>query len=245
MVRMDGNRGMDGANRPWDENGMPVPMYDDGQIQVYHGDCVELAPRLPKVDLLLTDPPYGIKVAKRGIIGSDPGPNSKRSGWKVKAKCTRWEPVTWDDAPPPPWMLGLLRSRATHQIIWGGNYFEGLPGGPGWLVWDKVNGATSFADCELAWTNLRKAVRMIKYRWSGMVQQAGRPREKRVHPTQKPVGLMEWCIGQVPGVATILDPFMGSGSVLLAAKKLGLRAIGIDSHRPYCERAIERLAAAG
>ena len=218
------------------------PVYDQDGIQIYHGDCRKVVPLLPAMDLLLTDPPYGIQVAKRGTVGSDAPANSKRPAWARKIRCTKFEPVDWDDAPPPAWLLAMLRAKTRHQIIWGGNYFEGLPGGPCWLVWDKRNGATSWADCELAWTNLPKAVRMIKWRWSGMLQEDMKNKEKRLHPTQKPVALMDWCLGKAPaGIGSVLDPYMGSGSVLLAAQKAGLRAIGIERHLPYISKAIERL----
>jgi DNA modification methylase len=108
------------------------------------------------------------------------------------------------------------------------------------LVWDKENGANGFADCELAWTNLKIAVRMIRHMWNGMLRKNGEPRE---HPTQKPVDVMAWAIRQAPNnVITILDPFMGSGTTLRAAKDLGRKAIGIEIEEKYCEIAAKRMA---
>src|SRR5262249_44460370 len=111
-----------------------------------------------------------------------------------------------------------------------------------WLVWDKDNGASDFADCELAWTNLRKAVRQFTYRWNGMLQEPGYPKELRQHPTQKPEALMRWCLAHAMPVESVLDPFMGSGTVLRAGKDAGLSATGVEREERYCEIAAKRLA---
>ena len=122
----------------------------------------------------------------------------------------------------------------------GGNYF-GLPPARGWLVWDKDN-TGDFADCELAWTNLEMAVRKIKYRWNGMLQQNMAEKDVRYHPTQKPTAVMEWAIGFVPGARTVLDPWMGSGTTLIAARAKGMQADGIEINEKYCEAAKQRLS---
>ena len=111
-----------------------------------------------------------------------------------------------------------------------------------WLVWDKDNGANGYADCELAWTNLDKAVRRIKHRWMGMLQEPGMPKEERVHPTQKPVPVMRWCIQQAPeNCRCVIDPFVGSGTTLVAAAREGRAAVGIEGEERYCEIAAKRL----
>lgn len=136
----------------------------------------------------------------------------------------------------------MLEAHAKHRIIFGGNYFP-LPPSRCWLVWDKDNGASHYADCELAWTNLDKAVRMYRWRWNGMLQEDMSRKEYRVHPTQKPLSLMRWAITQAPrDVGSILDPFMGSGTTLVASKLLGMGAVGIDKDERYCEIAAKRLA---
>ena len=110
-------------------------------------------------------------------------------------------------------------------------------------MWDKDNGQNTFADCELAWTNLPKAVRKFKWRWQGMLQEkGGRDKEHRVHPTQKPLALMRWCLSLVPDAETVLDPFAGSGTTLVAARLEGRKAIGIEINERYCEAAANRLA---
>jgi site-specific DNA-methyltransferase (adenine-specific)/modification methylase len=107
-------------------------------------------------------------------------------------------------------------------------------------VWDKENGATDFADAELAWTNLHKAVRLIRYRWQGFLRANKEPRGD--HPTQKPIGVMQWCIGQLPREdRIILDPFMGSGTTGVAALQLGRKFIGIEIDRKYFDIAVKRV----
>jgi hypothetical protein len=146
----------------------------------------------------------------------------------------------WDDAPPDDELISLIRSCAAHQIIFGGNYFA-LPPSKCWLVWDKLRGDTDFADCELAWTNLDKSVRRIAYRWNGFLVEPG-SKDVRTHPTQKPLDVMKWAIRQAPATCrSVLDPFMGSGTTLEAAKALGLSAIGIEREEKYCEIAARRL----
>jgi site-specific DNA-methyltransferase (adenine-specific)/modification methylase len=131
-----------------------------------------------------------------------------------------------------------MRQASKWQIIWGGNYFQ-LPPSSCWLVWDKQNGANDFADCELAWTNLAKAVRRIVWQWHGMIRKGN---EKRFHPTQKPVGVIGWCIRQLPNEAnTILDPFCGSGTTGVACVRTNRRFIGIEIEKRYCDIAVKRI----
>lgn len=208
------------------------PYYESGGITIYNAEAADVLPLLDKADLLLTDPPYG--------IGEAAGKNKSRTNL---AAAQDYGDEEWDDGPVPAALLELVRSKAKHQIIFGGNYYA-LPPSSCWLVWDKDNGANDFADCELAWTNLDKAVRRLRWRWAGMLQEhAGIHKEPRWHPTQKPLEVMKWAISHAPDDArTILDPFMGSGTTLVAAKELGLSAIGIERSRKYCEVAVRRLA---
>ena len=203
------------------------PYYDHAGIQIFHGDCRDILPTLPKVDLVLTDPPYGINAAARGVIGT-----SKAAAVKDYGK------ASWDAAPISQKLICELLKIGRHQIIFGGNYYS-LPPTPCWLVWDKMN-TGDFADCELAWTNLSKAVRRLQHRWNGMIRVGN---EERWHPTQKPLNVMKWAISHAPeDCETILDPFMGSGTTLVAAKQLGRRAIGIELEEKYCEIAAKRLS---
>ena len=205
------------------------PYYEHAGITIYHGDCREILPHLPKVDLVLTDPPYG--------IGEAAGKNRTR-GHLGRAK--DYGVASWDDAPPPQDLVQAVIGKGRSAILFGGNYFD-VPPSSCWLVWDKDN-TGDFADCELAWTNLNKAVRKFKHRWNGMLQEDMANKEFRWHPTQKPVPVMAWCLSLVPDAQTILDPFMGSGTTLVAAKNLGRQAIGIELEEKYCEIAALRLA---
>ena len=207
------------------------PYYEHAGVTIYHANCLEVLPALGPVDLVLTDPPYGIGEAR--------GKNKSRSCLAVSKD---YGTSAWDDAPPSRWLFDWLAEVSRHQIVWGGNYF-GLPPASCWLVWDKENGANDFADCELAWTNLPKAVRRIVWRWQGMLQEPGAPKEERQHPTQKPLAVIKWAMRQAPDdCGLVLDPFMGSGTTLRAAKDLGRSAIGIEREERYCEIAAKRMA---
>ena len=208
---------------------MPFDEVTIGNCRLIHGDCREVLPLLPPVDLVLTDPPYG--------IGEAAGKNKSRG--KI-AVARDYGDDTWDNEPPPAWLIGLMREKGRHQIFFGGNYFA-LPPSSCWLVWDKENGENDFADCELAWTSLPKAVRRIKWRWAGMLQQDMANKEEREHPTQKPVPVMRWALMQAKGVQTVCDPFMGSGTTGVACVMEGLQFVGIERERRYFDVACERM----
>lgn len=184
--------------------------------------------------LLLTDPPYGIGA---DIVQYQRGGTQRG---KASAASKQYGFSDWDSAKPDISLLDDFRSISKYQIIFGGNHFA-LPPSTCWLVWDKLTGANKYADCELAWTNLQGTVRKFTYLWNGMLQGDMAHKEVRQHPTQKPLALMKWCLSLVPDAKVILDPFMGSGTTLRAAKDLGLRAIGIEIEQKYCDIAIERL----
>ncbi len=213
-----------------------TPYYEHAGITIYHGDCREILPALPKCDLLLTDPPYGIGASRNMHKES----NRVVGHGRRRVAKREYELSAWDDAPPGDDLLNFAREMTAWQIIFGGNFFT-LPPSSCWLVWNKMNGDNDFADCELAWTNLKKAVRKIDWLWSGFAREHNE--ERFAHPTQKPLGVMRWCISQAPiECATVLDPFMGSGTTLVAAKNLGRKAIGIELEEKYCEIAAKRLS---
>lgn len=196
-------------------------------VTLYLGDNREILPRLGKVDAIVTDPPYG--------IGEAAGKNKSRTNLAVAKD---YGNLSWDNQPPPAWLIAMLQDMSRWQIIFGGNYFD-LPPSSCWLVWDKKNGNNDFADCELAWTNLPKAVRKIEWLWHGMIRKGSDVRE---HPTQKPLGVMAWALDQLPSdVMTICDPFMGSGTTGVAAIQKGLRFIGIERETAYFDVACQRL----
>ncbi len=202
----------------------------DGAVRLYLGDCLEILPTLGKVDAVVADPPYGIKEAA--------GKNKSRTNLAVAKDYGNDQ---WDNRPCSSQEIDLMRSASKWQIIFGGNYFE-LPPAKCWLVWDKLNGENDFADCELAWTNLERAVRRIQFRWNGMIRDGNDG--ERVHPTQKPIDVMKWCIGHLPKDAkSIMDTHMGSGTTGVACVRLGRKFIGIEREPKYFEIAVKRIEA--
>lgn len=207
------------------------PYYQDDRCTIYNADSRQVLPFLPMVDLVLTDPPYGIGRDKGNASGKD------GSGFYAHAERKQYAD-TWDVKPDDYLMLMVCRA-AKMSIIWGGNYFaDQLPSSSFWLVWDKENTMPTFSDCELAWTNSpRKSVKKLTHSGNGLMGKE----THRIHPTQKPVALMKWCLGLAPNAATVVDPFMGSGTTLVAAKHEGRSAIGIEMSESYCEAAAKRL----
>jgi DNA modification methylase len=208
--------------------------YQHAGITIYHGDSREILPALPRADLVLTDPPYGIGMAK-GVGGGGYG-----GFGKMKRRPRRYE-GEWDDERPAEDLLRQVAAAGEVAIIWGGQYFaDVLPMGKKWLVWDKQQSMPSYSDAELAWTSLPGvALKMFRQCGAGMMA----AERDRYHPTQKPVALIKWCIRQAPDdCKLVLDPFMGSGTTLVAAKDLRLSAIGIEREERYCEVAATRLS---
>jgi site-specific DNA-methyltransferase (adenine-specific)/modification methylase len=203
-----------------------------GNCELYLGDCREVLPLLPQCDLILTDPPYG--------IGADKNLRANKQYGKAAAPSKDYGVGNWDRDPPPVWVIELMRDKSKYQIFWGGNYYT-LPPAVGWLVWDKDNGDNRYADCELAWTNLQQAIRRLKWRWAGMLQQDMANKEEREHPTQKPVPVMRWALMQAKGVQTVCDPFMGSGTTGVACVMEGLQFVGIERERKYFDIACRRI----
>ena len=195
-----------------------------GNATLYLGDCLDILPTLPKVDAVITDPPYGIGVGSM-TLGNG------------KKRIDRGE-IDWDAAPPSEALISMIAmSAAREAILWGGNYF-GLPAARCWLVWDKCTGDNSFADAELAWTNLDRVVKLKRLAWVG---NNAKDTPERLHPTQKPVAVMAWCIAQTTGIGSILDPFMGSGTTGVAAARMGRSFIGIEREPSYFDIACRRI----
>ena len=206
-----------------------------GRATLYLGDCRDILPTLPKVDAVVTDPPYGI-----GEAGGNAAKRQRKAGGNSRALADQrdYEALDWDDEPITAQLIAQVRAAGRWQIIFGGNYYD-CPPASCWLVWDKENGENDFADCELAWTNLPKAVRRLRFMWNGMLRAHGEQRGD--HPTQKPIGVMKWCIGHLPHANTILDPFMGSGTTGVAAVQMGRDFIGIEREKRYFDIACKRI----
>ena len=211
---------------------MIKPYYEHKGITIYHGDCLDILPQLDKVDLVLTDPPYGINT------DSEMHKKSGQQYGRAAAPKRYYDKSNWDTNTPDK-AIKLILSMGKEIIIWGGNYFD-LPPARCYLVWDKVNGDNNFADCELAWTNLDKPIRIKRHMWNGMLRRGNEFRYN--HPTQKPIAIKGWCIELATNPKLILDPFMGSGTTLVACKDLNRKAIGIEIEEKYCEIAVKRLS---
>lgn len=223
-----------------------TPYYEQSGVTIYHGDCRDVMDlweglRTTAFDLLLTDAPYGIGQGRtRCGHGSSRTMTGFFAGGPARPVVDYGPDEEWDDRPADD-AVARARALSQHQIIFGGNYYT-LPPARCWLVWDKENGETDFADCELAWTNLDRAVRKLTYRWNGMLQQPGRRKEERIHPAQKPEAVIVWALSLAPQTTqTVFDPFMGIGTTLVAAKRLSKQAVGIEQSERWCEIAAERL----
>ena len=201
---------------------------------LYCGDCLDILPTLAdkSVDLVLTDPPYG--------IGESNEKNLSRGKWSTP---TNYGHYDWDKSIPSKEVFDAMISKSKNQIIFGGNYFiEYLTNSSCWIVWDKDNGSSDFADCELAWTSFKTAVRKFRHKWQGMLQENMKEKDKRYHPTQKPVALFGWCLNNYSKPNDlILDPFAGSGTTALACIRYNRRYTMIEKEEKYCEIAAKRI----
>lgn len=193
-----------------------------GNATLYLGDCMDVLPTLPKVDAVITDPPYG--------IGMDGG-NVGYKGFN------NFEQLDWDKSAPDEALIQAVVSAGDSAILWGGNYFN-LPPTRCFLIWDKGAGfkGRSYAEAELAWTSFDANVRV--FAWDPL---ARGDYKGKAHPTQKPISLMKWCIEQASNPASILDPFMGSGTTGVAAVQMGRKFIGIEREPKYFDIACKRI----
>lgn len=195
--------------------------------ETYLMDCMDYMRTIPDkyFDLAVVDPPYG--------IGEDGKKNHSRS---VLAKSRLYTPKSWDKEPPSKEYFTQLFRVSKNQIVFGANHFiSRIPiDSSCWMVWDKDNGQNDFADCELAWTSFKTAVRKFKYRWQGMLQENMKHKEERIHPTQKPVALYAYLFRQFakPG-DKILDTHLGSGSSRIAAYKMGFDFYATEIDKEY------------
>ena len=211
-----------------DFNNLPAQdkiYYKDSACVVYCADNREILPLFPDkaFDLVLTDPPYGIgKDGQKVTTGGHGG----RKGYEF---------MGWDNCRPDKDVFDLMITKSQEQIIWGGNYFADiLPPSGKWFVWDKGQRINQ-SDGELAWTSYQGALRIYTLNRVELML------DNAQHPTQKPLRLIKWCIQQTQS-NLILDPFLGSGTTLVAAKILGRKAVGIEISPKYCEIAAKRLS---
>lgn len=200
-------------------------------------DCMEFMKQFPDkfFDLAVVDPPYGIDVSKMGL---GKGGGKYRGNQRYSRGLSRW-----DIASPDVAYFNELRRVSCNQIVWGANHFISKIAidSSCWLVWDKRNGKTDFADCEMAWTSFKKPARLFQFQWSGYLQGNMKDKELRIHPTQKPRALYAWIFENFTrGGYKILDTHLGSGSSRIAAWHAGLDFWGCELDKEYFDKANER-----
>jgi len=211
---------------------------------IIQGDCLEVTKTFSdkSVDIIITDPPYGINIGGSGRIGG-----SKRIGGSGIVKPTQYTPVEWDNKGLSLEQWNEIKRISKNQIIFGYNYFAEIMGNcRGIIVWDKKiknDWNDNFSDCEILYTSFNKPAKMFRYLWMGALRGKQYDEQKRFHPTQKPLALMKWIIqNYTKETDLVLDCFLGSGTTIVACKHYGRKYIGIEILPEYCKIANERLA---
>lgn len=213
-------------------------------------DCMELMRRYPDqyFDIAVVDPPYGINmghtfgVGRGGYDRAFGGQNTGLRSCQERKNKAKFYHTFDDSAAPDEKYFDELKRVSKAQIIWGGNYFLDYLGRASCIiVWDKKRRGMDQADCEIAWTSLPGQSRIFEFRWNGMLQQDMKHKEKRIHPTQKPVALYKWIIEKFTKPSDIiLDTHVGSASSLIAAKRLRRRFVGCEKDELYFNQALNR-----
>lgn len=206
---------------------------------LYLGDCREILPTIRNIDAVVTDPPYGIDfdfTRQRNGSRSGLSWSTDRNAINVKRD---WTKIRGDDSPfdAGPWI------KYRQAILWGANNYQNMPPSRCWLIWDKRRETTpdNHGDAELAWTNLDSVIRVHRQVWRGIVREGEENvgLQQKLHPAQKPLALMRWCVGMTDGV--VLDPFMGSGTTGVACVNLGRKFIGVEIEEKYFDIACRRI----
>jgi len=204
-------------------------------MNITNEDNMVLMARYPDkyFDLAIVDPPYGIDLTNQ----------SQGKGGGV-AKKIEYKKTDWDKYSPNIEYFKELKRVSKNQIIWGANHFiSKIPFDSScWIVWDKDNGDTDFADCELAWSSFKTSVRKVKWKWSGMLQQNMKNKEVRIHPTQKPIYLYKWILEKYAKQGDkILDTHLGSGSIAIACHDLEYDLTACELDTEYYDAAMKRI----
>lgn len=227
-----------------------------GNAELYHGDCMEILPMLGKVDAVITDPPYGQNIAATPTVGAnskeriESGPRDSYDGSAGSMNCTIYPVSDWDEHPMSSEEWAAISAHAKILVGFGFNRLANVYGPcPKMLIWDKKtkNGWNdTFADAEVAWTNSNGPTRILRHLWVGGLRASEKQVGDKVHPAQKPISVMKWCMDQVkvPLTGTILDPYMGSGTTGVAAMESNRKFIGIEIDQKYFDIACKRIEAA-
>lgn len=199
-------------------------------VTLYCGDCREILPTLGNVDAVVTDPPFGV------------GNFVQTTGRLMGRGAGYGQPVKWNDKPPNPEIFDLLRNMSKHRIIWGANFFNCFEDRGGAIVWVKRQHMPNFSKADIASCTHFQKTEIVEIPWTNfsVAQQA-----ESDHPAERPVALYQWCINYLPPpCVSFLDPYMGSGSVGVAAVKLGRKFIGIEIEPKYFDIACRRISEA-
>jgi len=207
-------------------------------LDIRHMDCMALMAEFPDnhFDLAVVDPPYGIDAANDSRGGQKHG--------KAAATSKSYGKKDWDKCTPNEAYFAELERVSKNRIIWGANHMMDKIklSSPSWIVWDKQNGDNGYADCELAWTSHKTAVRKITFRWAGMLQGDMKNKEIRIHATQKPVKLYDWIFANYAEKGMkILDSHLGSGSSAIASHYAGMHMTACELDEDYYKAACERI----
>ena len=201
--------------------------------KIIHDDCINILKQLPDkcIDLVLTDPPYGIDYGGQLKGKGDGNGGIDKNGWRS------WDAPEWDKERPSKELFDEIIRVSKNQVIWGGNYFADLlPASQGWFVWNKMQRNFSLADAELAWTSFDRATRIFDYSRAQALQ------DGKQHPAQKPLRLMEWCLEKSSKEGEIvLDCFSGSGTTAVACHNFKRHFICIEKDKRYYEESVKRL----
>ena len=204
------------------------------EISLYNMDCVEFMKDCKdnQFDLAIVDPPYGLNIGKKNSSGLKVSINSLSNS-------KYYGNQRWDSEIPDKSYFNDLKRITKNQIIWGANYF-GLKGGM--IYWNKNVAMPSYSDGELAYCSLINSIKSFNYTWNGMFQDNMKNKEKRIHPTQKPIALYKYLLSNFAKEGdTIIDTHLGSGSICIACYDLGFSLTGIELDGEYYKSALERL----
>lgn len=197
-----------------------------GNATLYLGDCLEILPTLPKVDAVITDPPFGV------------GNFVQVTGRKMGRGESRGRAVEWNETTPPPEVFEHIRRIGKHRIIWGANFFNCFEDRGGAIVWDKCQSMPNFSKADIASCTHFQKTEIVRIPWTNFTVAH---RAETDHPCERPVELYEWCIRYLPKVKSVMDPFLGSGSCGVAALRSGCSFLGIERDPRYFDIACERI----
>lgn len=198
-----------------------------GNATLYLADCRDVLPTLPKVDAVITDPPFGV------------GNFVQTTGRKMGRGAGRGKAVTWNASGPPPEVFAMLREKSKHRIIWGANFFNCFEERGGAIIWDKQQSMPNFSKADIASCTHFQKTEIVRIPWTNFTVTH---RAETDHPCERPVELYEWCIRYLPGaIRSVLDPYLGSGSCAVAAFRQHCSFIGIEREPKYFEIACRRI----